>query len=67
MICWISQKPRNDRKIKTVKFLFLLSIDNPPNKRDLPKVDVWLRFYVVIHTLEGSYEMRANRDREYQC
>ena len=26
MICWISQKPRNDRKIKTVKFLFLLSI-----------------------------------------
>ena len=26
MICRISQKPRNDRTIKTVKFLFLLSI-----------------------------------------
>ena len=26
MICRISQKPRNDRILKTVKFLFLLSI-----------------------------------------
>ena len=28
MICRTSQKPRNDRKIKTVKFLFLLSISS---------------------------------------
>ena len=33
MIHWISQKPRNDRKIKTVKFLFWLSIYKTGQKR----------------------------------